>query len=446
MNAKIANKLETIVYVVASFLLYGSIAFWIKRTHFFLLFLFFALLFFCAYKLIALQKNNFSFLVFIAIAFRLIFGWVLPNLSQDFYRFIWDGRLILEGLNPYLQLPKDLILQPNFYLPQAQELINGMGSLSAVHYSNYPPINQLFFVIAGFCSNNSITGAVIILRLIIILTDIGALYFGRKLLIVLGLEPHKIFWYLLNPLVIIELTGNLHFEGVMLFFFVVSLYFLHKNKWIIAALFLGISIATKLLPLLLLPLFFKKLGFKKSLVFYTIAILVFIVVFVPFVSSQLIANYTETIGLWFTNFEFNASIYYIIRAIGFQIKGYNIIHTIGKIIPVFIILFVGFKTFFANNTTIINLCNTFLIVLSVYFFTATTVHPWYVVNLILIGIFTNYKFPFYWSFLIILSYFAYSNFPFKENLYFIFIEYSIVYGVFLYEVRKNYIEKRVNGK
>ena len=421
-------------YATISVFIYFLIAFFLERTQFSALVFCFAILFFCYYKLLKINSENLKILIFSTFAFRLIFLVSLPNLSQDFYRFIWDGRLILSGLNPYLQLPKDLILNANFLMPKAKELVFSMGELSAKHYSNYPPINQLCYAIAGFFSPNSIIGAVVVLRLIIVTADLGILYFGQKLLKNIGLNPNKIYWYLLNPLVVLELSGNLHFEGVMLFFLVLSIYLLQKNNYKWASFFIAISISVKLLPLLLLPILYKYLGLKKAVIFYGFTLFFCFLFFVPFLSSELIDNYSKTIGLWFTNFEFNASIYYIIRYIGQQIYGYNIIQTVGKIIPVMVILFILFKAFFSKNKTEIDLFNTFLIVLSIYFFTATTIHPWYIINLVFLSVFTQFKYPIYWSFVIILSYFAYSNPEFKENFYLIFIEYAVVFTMFFLEI------------
>ena len=427
------NKIPLLL-VLSSMLFYFSFSYDLTRTDYTKLITLYVGLFFLFYKIVQINKSNFKFLVAIAVLFRLIFLFATPNLSQDFYRFIWDGRMILEGLNPYLYTPESFLNIGEFPVEQAQELYAGMGSLNASHYTNYPPLNQLCFAVAGLFAGKNILGSVIVMRLIIIAADFGTLYFVKKLLEKLKIPVHNIFWYILNPFIIIELTGNLHFEGVMIFFLVWSMYLLYIGKWKFAAIVLALSVSIKLIPLMFLPLFFQKLGFKKSFGFYIIIGLVTVLLFLPFYSLEFINNYTQTVALWFQNFEFNASLYYIAREIGYLFRGWNEITIIGKIIPIIVLLFIVIITFFRKNKTTIELITAMLFVFTFYLFTTTTVHPWYIATLLILSIFTNYKFPIVWSFIIILSYLAYTNGNNTDNLWIIGIEYLVVYSVFIWEV------------
>ena len=372
----------------------------------------------------------------VGILFRLIFLLAEPNLSQDFFRFIWDGELVSHFINPYLNVPNTLIEQSDLVIANATELHNGMGSLSARHYSNYPPLNQLIFALAALLGGKSILGSIIVMRGTIILADIGILYFGRKLLKNINQSPHLIFWYFLNPLVIIELTGNLHFEGAMLFFFVWSLYLLSVHKWQWAAVVYACSISVKLVPLLFLPLFLKYFKLKKSMLFYAIIGVTSLLLFAPFYSSEFIANYSKTIGLWFSNFEFNAGLWNAIKHIGIQFdaKPWELIKTYGKITPIITIAAVLLFAFLRKNQKLPVLITSMLWVLTLYYFISATVHPWYVIFLVVLTAFTKYRYAFIWSVTIVLSYFAYSVSDFKENLWLLAIEYISVFAFLIYEL------------
>ncbi|MFQ3238556.1 MAG: alpha-1,6-mannosyltransferase [Olleya marilimosa] len=438
------NKL-TLLLILASFCLYGVFAYNLARTDHTNLISIYIVLFGLFIKIVNNNKNNFKLLIAIAIISRLIFLIAIPNLSQDFYRFIWDGRMILQGFNPYLYTPASFIALGEYPISQAQQLVVGMQALNASHYSNYPPINQLLFTLANLFTSSSILGSVIGLRLIIIAADIGTLYFGAKLLQRLELSQYKIFWFILNPFIVIELTGNLHFEGVMLFFLILSLYLLHKNKWQWSAVIFALSISTKLVPLLFLPLFVKwfrvkedhtKIDFKKLIYFYIIIGVSTLVLFTPFFSMEFVNNYSKTVGLWFGDFEFNASIYYIAREFGYLITGYNQIAIIGKILPVIIFTSIWYIALTRQNQNFITLIKSMLIAFTVYLLLSTTVHPWYIASILLLSIFTNYKYPLIWSFIIIISYLAYANADNTENLWIIGFEYLVVFTAQFWDVLK----------
>jgi len=426
----------SLILALLSLVFYYTFAYHLERIDFPKLLALFAALFFLCYKLIQFEKWNFKLLLLIGILSRLVFLLTEPNLSQDFYRFIWDGELVRNFINPYLEVPNALISQPDLVIQNAEQLFQGMGSLSARHFSNYPPLNQLLFAIATFLGGKSILGSVIAIRGIIILADVGIFYFGRKLLKRLNQSPHLIFWYFLNPLVIIELTGNLHFEGVMLFFFVWSIYLLSIHKWQWAGVVLACSISVKLVPLIFLPLFLKHFSFKRSIIFYAIIASTCLLLFIPFYSPEFITNYSKTIRLWFSNFEFNAGLYNAVKqiAIQFDAKPWELIKTYGRITPILTILIVLLFTFLRKNQDLRVLLSSMLWVLTLYYFLSATVHPWYVIFLVTLSVFTSYRYAIVWSAAIVLSYFAYSQPNFQENLGILAFEYLAVIGYLIYEI------------
>jgi len=435
MSAIKNNTILIFALIGLSAILYFLFAYHIHRSDFTNVFVIYAALFLLFLGIYQPKKNNFLILASVGILFRIIFIVAIPNLSQDFYRFIWDGRMLLNGFNPYLFTPESFIQNGELPINQAQELYKGMGQLNGSNFTNYPPINQLCFVLANLFSSNSILGSVIVMRIQIILADIGILYFGKKLLEQLHLPVSTIFLYFLNPFIIIELTGNLHFESVMLFFLVWSLYLLHAGKWKTAAVVLACSIAVKLIPLLFLPLFYQQFKLKQLIIFYGIILTTVVLLYLPFFNAAFITNYTQSVGLWFKTFEFNASFYYLARAIGYQISGYNQIAVIGKIIPLLVISIILIITFFRENKTSIQLITAMLFSLSIYFFLSTTVHPWYVASLVLLSIFTKFRFALVWSFIIILSYHAYANNVFNENLRVVGLAYTLLFLFIFWEIR-----------
>jgi alpha-1,6-mannosyltransferase len=413
---------------------YLAFAYDLERTDFFKLLTLYGGLFFLSWKFFQMQRYNLKILLAAAVIFRLLFLFALPNLSQDFFRFIWDGRFLLEGINPYLFTPAEYFAAGNLPIEGAQELYEGMGSLSAGNSTNYPPLNQIFFALAALLGEKSILVSVIWLRIFIIAADIGIFYFGRKLLKNLKLPENNIFLYLLNPLIIIELTGNLHFEGVMLFFLLAGIYFLQRQKWLFSALLFSCSIVVKLIPLMFLPLLLRKLGWKKALVFYAVTGGVVLLFFLPFLSGAFAENFFTSIGLWFQKFEFNASFYYLIRWIGFQVEGYNIIGYAGPALAAVVFLSVIILSTLKRNSELKSLLTSMMFAMVIYLLLATTVHPWYLATPLLLSVLTRYKFVQVWSLMVVLSYFAYSQPGYEENLWVIAVEYFVVFGVLTYEI------------
>jgi len=439
-------------FTIHYFLLFISLAgyvvlgYFTQRENYIQLFALFAVLFASYFFIISQKTSLFPFKVLIgsAILFRLVLMFCYPALSDDFYRFIWDGQLLSHGINPYTALPPELYPEQTSGIPLADFLFSHLNNLQKSNYTCYPPFNEMFFYLAALISPNSIFGNVLVMRLFILLAETGTIFVGIKILKHINKPVENILLYALNPLVIIELTANLHFEAIMIFFLFQAFYFVLNLQNKLSAAMLALSVSVKLVPLMLIPVFYRKLGFWKWMVFALISTGIAMLLFspVPLWSAHL--GFLKSINLYFQHFEFNASLYYMARQIGLWIKGYNMIATIGPLMMVLTFIIIILLAFRQKNNKHTHLFISVLFIFTTYYFFATTVHPWYITTLVAVSVFTHYRFPIIWSLAIILSYFTYSNPAFAENLWLVFVEYLMVYGVLVFEVirfgRQNKIE------
>lgn len=380
------------------------------------------------------QKWNIKNILILGTIARVLLFFASPNLSDDYYRFIWDGTLNLNGYNPFLYLPTEVIAWENATeLGFTQELYNGFNS--QIYYSVYPPINQGIYTLSAFLGNGNTYVSALVMRFFILTMDLGSIYFLYKLMELKNIETKHLLWYALNPLIILELTLNLHFEGVMIFFLLGSLYFLETKKFVYAGLFWGGAISAKLLPIMFLGFLINQIKFKHVLQIGLIAVATVVVLFIPFMHAEVLGNVGDSLSKYFGYFEFNAGIPYLIRKVGYQFYDYSILY---KALPILKNLFLGYlivfslSNFFVKKTMEITKQIYWTAIL--YFLIAGIMHPWYITFIIPFGILANKKAILVWSWVIFLSYSAYKSADYQENYYLITIEYLIVIGFVFYEL------------
>jgi len=428
-----------VVFIAATYVGYLFMGYAVDRGNFLEVLLGYSFLF-AATVVFYKHRKEFAWrdLILIAMLFRAAFLFSEPRLSDDYYRFIWDGRLVAAGENPYLILPNDFAESVRAEeLGINAEIFEGMNSKQ--YYTVYPPLNQALFAFSSFMGFGDPMAELFFLHLIILFSDLLFLSIMVKLLRRFSIPHTAAIGYALNPLVIIELSGNLHFEGVVLTFLALAVWlYLQKEKWWwISAVCFGAAVSVKLLPLMLLPLVAAVLKWKAIRYFFVVGV-TFLIGFLPFYSFQLIEHWQASITLYFKSFEFNASIYYVVRSIGSQLVGYNPIQTVGPVLSLVTlsaILVLAFLQFRKNTThakaRFLQVAQSLKLTYLVYFLMATTVHPWYIITLAAISVFTSRKDALLWSFLVVLSYSHYDGGGFQENYIFIALEYAFLAIVIL---------------
>jgi alpha-1,6-mannosyltransferase len=401
---------------------------------------FFYTLAFAAYLLLlretrALQFKHFALIALSAQIVSLLYA---PNLSEDYFRFLWDGELALNGINPFDFTPNELVEHPFMDAAYSQELFAGISDLSRRNYSCYPPVNQVYFIVSSSISS-SVFVNVIAMKVLIVLTEILGVIYLRKLLMHFKIDPSRLWIVYLNPLLIIECTGNTHFEGVMISLLFVALYFLFASKSWLGAIIFGLAVQIKLVPLIILPFFLRYFSLRKSVFIYLIIGATVLGLAMTQINAGNVAHFLKSLALYFRVFEFNSFLFYNLNSFVKLFTGYNPLSQVGPILSLLVLISIVWYALRRHTLDWKVVLERMLFGFFLYLILGSTVHPWYILPLVALSVFTNYAFPVVWSLLIFFSYFFYSagdGNSFEVRLM-VSIEYILFLAYFIYEWRKN---------
>ncbi len=251
------------------------------------------------------DRTNFSLpliIIFFGILFRLTLIPTVPATSPDVYRYIWEGKIISNGYNPYE------------YSPDAEQLAELRDDLyTKVTFKNlptiYPPAAQIIFLASYSLTGNSLTG----LKLIYLLCEIITMIFLLKLLILKGKDANLVMLYAWLPLPVMEYFVNAHIDAAGIMFLVMFIYFLEKEKLVPSALAFSLAFLTKLYPVFLIPLLVKKLRMRRFLYFILVFIFTSVLFYYPFLNGG--QSVTKMLSIYANKWEFNASVYYLLAAV-----------------------------------------------------------------------------------------------------------------------------------
>lgn len=374
--------------------------------------------------LLADEQVNFKRLLLLGILLRGCLFFFEPNWSEDGARFLWDGELLRLGQNPYLFTPGEWQAQPNQESSLATQLFEKLNSPN--YYSVYPPLNQAFFWLGALAAQGSVAQGYLALRCLLLLGEIAVFYLLWSLLARFELPQKQILLYWFNPLVILEVVGNLHFEGLVLLFLLATLLNLFRQQLGWSGTFWGLAVGMKLLPLLFAPAFLFWKGVRNSPPFWGMAAGVLVLAFLPLVYGNAWENFFLSLQLYQGKFEFNASLYYLFRAIGYELEGYNTIWYLTKAgmgITLLSSLWISWKR---SGVSLFEIPKVWLQLYLLYFLVQPVVHPWYLLPGLGLSILSRQWTFLLWSFGAIFSYQAYSQDPVQEQVLFLVLEYGLV--------------------
>ena len=216
--------------------------------------------FFAACALVWRNRGSRSIIILIlglAAAMRLMALFAPPYLSSDIYRYVWDGRVLAAGINPYRYIPTDPQLE---YLrdPEIWPEINRSNYAPTI----YPPMAQaIFFAATRF--GETLT----VMKAAMLVLEAAAIGLMLHLLVASGQPGVRILIYAWHPLPVWEFAGSGHIDAAVVFFVTLALWLRWALPRRVSGLALAGAVLTKLYPAVLFPALWRRWEWRMPLVF-----------------------------------------------------------------------------------------------------------------------------------------------------------------------------------
>jgi alpha-1,6-mannosyltransferase len=232
----------------------------------------------------------------LAAAWNIEFLRLPAGADDDIHRYVWDGRLQRLGYNPYVVVPSDPAAEA-LHTAETRNLNN--PDLP----SPYPAGAQLFFRAVTVIQESTFA-----LKVAFVVCEFAIVFVLLDVLRCTRMGAHLVLAFAWNPLLAIEVAGSGHIDIVGALLLVVSAAALLRRWRTIAAVALGLAIAVKFLPIVLLPLYWKRVRIRDA----ALAAAVVGSLYLPFLDRSFL-NHGRipigSLGTYVQNFRFNGPVF-----------------------------------------------------------------------------------------------------------------------------------------
>jgi len=229
----------------------------------------------------------------IVLAFAALFRlWPLlegPRLSDDIYRYVWDGRVQAAGINPYRYIPAE---EPLAHL--RDEAIYTKINRREYAPTIYPPVAQMIFF-----ATTRVSESVTWMKLTMVAFEAAALWAVVWLLASFGLPRQRVLLFAWHPLLIWEIAGSGHLDALMICFVCLALVARRRGREGLTGAMLACAALIKFFPVVIAPALYRRWGWRMPASFAA----VFALAYAPYLSVGLrrvvgfLPDYTNEEGL-----------------------------------------------------------------------------------------------------------------------------------------------------